>query len=355
MSGFKIRPIDDPALAARLREKIDRKTKPPGSLGRLEDLALQLGLIQGSDTPRIAAPHLLVAAGDHGVTAEGISAYPSEVTWQMVMNYLAQGAAVNVFARRNGMALTVVDAGVNHAFAPHPALIDRKVAMGTRNFAREAAMSGAQCAQAMRAGAELARGIATGGSTLIAFGEMGIGNSTAAGALMARLTGLAPADCTGRGAGVDDAGLARKRAVIEGALELHAHARAPHAALAAFGGFEIALLAGAMLAAAEARMTLLIDGFIVTSALLAAHAMQPRVLDYCVFAHRSDEHGHAAMLDHLGARPLLALGLRLGEGSGAALALPLLHAAADFLAQMASFTSAGVSDKPDNTQGTRSA
>ena len=343
--AFLIAPVHDVALADRIAQRIDRKTKPPGSLGRLESLALQLGLIQGTVTPRVAAPHLLVFAADHGIVAEGVSAYPQDVTWQMVMNYLDGGAAINLFARGGGLALQVIDAGVNHSFAPHPDLIDSKIAHGTRNFAREAAMSGEECARALAAGAALAGAAVARGATLIAFGEMGIGNSASAAALMARFTGLAPAACVGRGAGLSDAGLAHKTRVIRRALALHARATAAMDVLATLGGFEIAMIAGAMLAAAEARMIIVVDGFIVGAALLAARALDPAVLDYCVFAHVSDERGHAAMLDHLGARPLLDLGMRLGEGSGAALAVPLVRAAADFLCDMASFESAGITDR----------
>ena len=342
---FNIAAIADAGLQQRLAARIDAKTKPPGSLGRLESIAIQLGLIQRSSTPRIVAPQLLVFAADHGIAVEGVSAYPQEVTWQMVMNYLARGAAVNVFASAAGLSLKVIDAGVRHAYDPHPDLIDRKIADGTRNLAREAAMSIAQAEQAIAAGASLMRALATKGTNVIAFGEMGIGNTTAASALMARLTGLPLDACIGRGSGLNDSGLARKRVVIEAALALHAGARAPLVALAALGGFEIAMICGAMLAAAEARMAILVDGFIVGSALLVAQALAPHVLDYCIFAHASNEEGHAAMLRHFNARPLLDLGLRLGEGTGAALAFPLVQAAAGFLESMASFSQAGVAGR----------
>ncbi len=342
MMLFNIAAISDAGLQQQLAVRIDAKTKPPGSLGQLENIAIQLGLIQGTSKPQIADPHLLVFAADHGVTVEGVSAYPQEVTWQMVMNYLARGAAVNVFASAAGLSLKVIDAGVDHAFDPHPDLVDRKIAHGTRNFAREAAMTMTQAEEAIAAGATLMRELAAKGSNLIAFGEMGIGNTSAASALMVRLTGLPLELCLGRGTGLDDSGLARKRAVIEAALALHAGAREPLDALAALGGFEIAMICGAMLAAAETRMVIMVDGFIVGSALLVAQALAPNVLDYCIFAHASNEEGHAAMLRHFNARPLLDLGLRLGEGTGAALAFPLVKAAAGFLDSMASFDEAGV-------------
>jgi nicotinate-nucleotide--dimethylbenzimidazole phosphoribosyltransferase len=344
MQVFHIPPAGSPELAGRLKHKIDRKTKPLGSLGMLESLALRIGMMQGTETPRIAAPHLLVFAGDHGVAASGVSAYPQEVTWQMVMNYLAGGAAVNVFARASGFELRVIDAGVNHVFEPNPLLIDHKIGMGTKNFTVEPAMTREQCVAALDAGARTVRGVAVLGCNLVALGEMGIANTTSAAALMASYTGRSVELCTGRGTGVDDAGLLRKREAIRQALILHHGAVMPLDILAAMGGFEIAMMAGAMLAAAEARMLILVDGFIAGSALLAAQAMNPGVTAYCVFAHLSDEQGHAAMLAHFQAEPLLRLGLRLGEGTGAALALPLVRAACNFLNQMASFESAGVAD-----------
>jgi nicotinate-nucleotide--dimethylbenzimidazole phosphoribosyltransferase len=330
------------------------KTKPPGALGRLEELALQLGLVQRSLSPRITAPHVLVCAGDHGAAKAGVSAFPQEVTWQMVENFLAGGAAINVLSHLAGMQLVVVDAGVAHEFGPRDGLVDMKVgAGGTANYLEGAAMSAAQCAEAMAKGATLARDIAIAGCNVLAFGEMGIGNTASASLLTHCITGLPLVDCVGRGTGLDDAGLERKRALLAQALAAWPECPAPGGVatndalriLARFGGFEIAMLAGAMLAAAEARMTLLIDGFIVTAALLVAARVSPAVLDYCVYAHCSNEAGHRRQLDWLGGKPLLDLGLRLGEGTGAALALPLLKAACGFMDEMASFESAGVSGK----------
>ncbi|WP_288380193.1 nicotinate-nucleotide--dimethylbenzimidazole phosphoribosyltransferase [uncultured Massilia sp.] len=335
-----IAPIADVALQQTLQDAINNKTKPRGSLGRLEDLAAQLGLIQGSTQVVINEPAILVFAGDHGVVAEGVSAYPQDVTWQMVENFLANGAAINVFARQNGCALHVVDAGVNHDFGPRPALVDRKVARGTRNFAVEPAMSPQELETALEHGMALAADLP---GNVVGFGEMGIGNTTAAAAIMHKLTDVARPQCVGAGTGLSSEGIARKQAVIAAAVDKHAGATSPLEVLATFGGFEIAMMAGAMLKAAALRKVLLIDGFIVTSALLVAARLQPAILDYCVFAHCSDENGHRLMLENLGARPLLNLGLRLGEGTGSALALPLLHAAANFLNEMATFASASVS------------
>jgi nicotinate-nucleotide--dimethylbenzimidazole phosphoribosyltransferase len=332
----------NPELAKQLIDAINNKTKPLGSLGALESLAKQLGLIQQTVAVSVDRPAIIVFAGDHGVVAEGISAYPQDVTWQMVENFLANGAAINVFARQNGASLHVVDAGVNHDFGPRPGLVDRKVAHGTRNFALEPAMTADQCATAMTHGAAL---VADLPGNVVGFGEMGIGNTTAAAALMHKLTGIPVADCVGAGTGLSAEGVLRKQRVIEAAAERHAGATEALDVLATFGGFEIAMMAGAMLQAASLRKTVLIDGFIVTSALLVASRIAPAILDYCVFAHCSDEAGHRRMLEQLGATPLLQLGLRLGEGTGAALALPLLHAAANFLNEMATFSSASVSEK----------
>jgi nicotinate-nucleotide--dimethylbenzimidazole phosphoribosyltransferase len=310
----------------------------------LEGLAKQLGLIPNTLTPSITEPAIVVFAGDHGVVAEGVSAYPQDVTWQMVENFLARGAAINVFARQNGCALHIVDAGVAHDFGARPGLVDRKLAHGTRNFAREPAMSAEQCAEAIVRGAAFVADLA---GNVIGFGEMGIGNTTAAAALMHKLTGIPVGDCVGAGTGLTADGVLRKHRVIEAAAEMHNTVEDPLAVLATFGGFEIAMMVGAMLEAAERRKLLLIDGFIVTSALLVAAGIAPAILDYCVFAHCSDEAGHRRMLDALGARPLLQLGLRLGEGTGAALALPLVRAATNFLNEMATFGSAAVSEKLD--------
>lgn len=345
MRHFDIQPPDD-ALAQALAHKIDSKTKPLGALGRLEALALKIGSIQQTLSPVLSRPTVLVFAGDHGIAESGVSPYPQAVTQQMVRNFLAGGAGINVFARQSGMQIRVVDAGVNHTFDAADGLIDAKVAMGTRNFHLESAMSETQCREALARGASLAEAQVASGSNVLAFGEMGIANTSSAAALMSVLCALPVARCAGRGTGLDDAGLQKKIAILEAALQRH-HLTPdePLAVLAAVGGFEIAMMAGAMLAAAEQRALLLIDGFISTAALLAASRLHPNVLDYCVFSHCSGEAGHALLLEHLNAQPLLDLGLRLGEGTGAALAYPLIEAAVNFLNQMASFESAQVSGK----------
>lgn len=332
----------DPALAQRLQQRLDRKTKPQGSLGRLESLALQIGLIQQTDRPVWREPQLIVFAADHGLAAHGVSAYPSDVTWQMVENFLAGGAAVSVLARQHGIALTVVDAGVNHGFAPRVGLLDCKVGLGTADSLAGPAMSGAQCAQAIAAGRAVVRKL-PGNAVLL--GEMGIGNTSSAALLLARLGNEDLARCVGRGTGLDDAGLARKLGVLSAVLQRHRDAIAPLEVLAAMGGFEIAMLAGAALQAAAERRTIVVDGFIAGVGVLVASRLVPALLGYCVLAHRSAEPGHALLIQQLGGEPLLDLGLRLGEASGAALAWPLLDSAVRVLNDMASFESAGVSER----------
>jgi nicotinate-nucleotide--dimethylbenzimidazole phosphoribosyltransferase len=339
-----IDPITDAALAGRLQQRIDRLTKPIGSLGRIEALALQIGLVQRSEHPRLSSPQMLVFAADHGLAAQGVSAYPSDVTWQMVENFLAGGAAISVLAEQHSLALHVVDAGVRHRFEPRPRLIVRKIGDGTADSSLGPAMTDAQCERAIDAGREIVAGLP---GNVVLLGEMGIGNTSAAALLLARLTGRDIAECAGRGTGLDDAGLRRKLDVLRRVLARHESAVSPLAALTAFGGFEIAMMAGAALQAATLRRLIVVDGFISGAAILVAAALAPAVLGYCVFAHRSNEAGHRLLLDHLKAEPLLDLGLRLGEGSGAALAWPLIDSAWRLLDRMASFDSAGVSQRSD--------
>ena len=344
MHSFSIS-APDRAIEKSLKDKVDRKTKPLGALGQLETLAVRIGLLQQTLTPSLRQPQMLVFAGDHGAARAGVSAFPQDVTWQMVGNFLNGGAAINVFCRHNAIALSVVDAGVAHDFAAVDGLVDAKIAHGTANYLEQPAMSAAQCAEAMARGAAIVRKLAAQGCNVVGFGEMGIGNTASASLITHCLTGVPLVDCIGRGTGLDDAGLARKQALLEQAWRRWQAAggdAAPLAVLAEFGGFEMAMMAGAMLAAAEAKMVLLIDGFIVGAAALVAARLQPALLDYCVFCHRSAEPGHRAQLQALQAEPLLDLGLRLGEGTGAALAWPLVQAAVAFLNEMASFESAGV-------------
>ena len=341
--------IANPQLTQALQHKLDHKTKPLGSLGRLEQLALRLGQIQGTASPDLQQPQMVVFAGDHGLAARGVSAFPSDVTWQMVENFLAGGAAVSVLARQHGLALTVVDCGVARDIAPRaavpgqPQLLVRKVAAGTQDASIGPAMTPAQCAQALHNGMDVVRGLP--GNALL-LGEMGIGNTSVASLLLARLCGVSLEDCTGAGTGLDAGGVARKRAVLAQALAANEGAVNPLDALAALGGFEVATLVGAVLQASSERRVIVVDGFITSAAVLVAARLQPHVLQRCVFAHGSAEPGHAHMLAHLlpgqQPQPLLDLGLRLGEGSGAALAWPLLQSASAVLREMASFEAAGV-------------
>lgn len=334
-------------LQTRLQYLLNNKTKPLGSLGQIETLALQIGMVLGTEAPCLEQPQLLVFAADHGLTRQGVSAYPSDVTWQMVENFLAGGAAVSVLARQHGLNLNVVDCGVEHDFAERPGLHIRKVAYGTANSFEGPAMSMLQCEQAIEHGIEIVRSL-PGNAVLL--GEMGIGNTSAASMLMSRLTGHDIADCTGSGTGLSADAVQRKAEVLQQVLQRHAQVQTPLEILAAMGGFEIAAMVGAVLQAASERRVVLVDGFIATSAVLVAHALCPNVLAYCVFAHQSGERGHRRMLDYLQVRPLLDLDLRLGEGSGAALAWPLLVSACAVLRDMASFDSASVSRAADSTK-----
>ncbi|HTJ11113.1 MAG TPA: nicotinate-nucleotide--dimethylbenzimidazole phosphoribosyltransferase [Dinghuibacter sp.] len=351
-----ITPIDN-RLQESLRNKIDHKTKPLGALGQLEDLALQLGLIQQTLTPTVDRPALLVFAGDHGIAATGlVNPYPQAVTAQMVLNFIRGGAAINVFCRVHDIDLRVVDAGVNHAFGEevltHPSFYAASVARGTRNYLEGPAMTSGQRQFALDQGAALVNDLRQSGCNTVGFGEMGIGNSTSAALILAALTGLSLDVCIGRGTGATDEQLAVKRDAAARALALHGpHIAGGADALERVGGFEIAMMTGAMLRAAALRMTILVDGFIAGAALLAACRIDAAVTGYCVFAHQSHEQGHRHLLAHLHAKPLLQLDLRLGEGTGAALAVPLVRTAAAFLCEMASFGDAGVSQATGTDAG----
>ena len=357
-----------PQQRQHVQRLLDRKTKPLGALGRLEALALQLALILQTDKPVLSQPQLVVCAADHGLTAQGVSAYPSEVTGQMVDNFLAGGAAVSVLARQHGLALTVADCGVHHDFLhgtsePEDQRMDLRVRpkvgakvsfqvckvpgaeAGTADASLGLAMTPAQCAGAVSQGQQLLRQLP---GNVVLLGEMGIGNTSSAALLLSKLGGLDIERCTGSGTGLDAQGLAHKLLVLHGVLQRHAQAKTPLDVLAAVGGFEIATLVGLTLEAASQRRVVVVDGFITSAAVLVAHALQPRVLDYCVFSHLSQERGHALMLQTLQVQALLQLDLRLGEGSGAALAWPLLQSACSILSDMASFDSAGVSEKLPN-------
>jgi len=339
--------IADTELEARLQYKINHLTKPLGSLGQIEALALQLGLICQSESPHLVEPQLLVFAGDHGLAQQGVSAYPGDVTWQMVENFLSGGACVSVLCKNQNIALNVVDCGVKHDFhepnqPPRKGLLHYKIAYGTQDSSRYSAMTYEQCQNAIQNGMTLAAQLP--GNVLL-LGEMGIGNTSAASLIMSRMLQLDIAQCTGAGTGLDSAGITHKTNVLRQVLERHLHVTQPLDVLATFGGFEMACMLGAVLQAAHERRVIVVDGFITTAVILLAHALQPYVLQRCVFAHRSDERAHNLMLQHLQVKPLLDLGMRLGEGSGAAMAWPLLLSASHIMQEMASFAAAGVDEK----------
>ncbi|HAV47069.1 MAG TPA: nicotinate-nucleotide--dimethylbenzimidazole phosphoribosyltransferase [Psychrobacter sp.] len=337
--------IENNELRQQLQQIVDQKTKPLGALGRLETLAVQLGLIQGTTTPHIEQPQIRVFAADHGLTKHGTSAYPSAVTAQMVVNFLQGGAAINVLARQHHMELKVVDAGVdadfaNSPFKDHAQLLDYKVRHGSRDALTEPAMTAEECLAALENGMDVVKNMA---GNLLIVGEMGIGNTSAASLLLAKLGDIPLDECIGRGTGLDDAGLKHKASILTQILARHSEAQTPFDILAALGGLEIAMMAGALMQAASERRILLIDGFIASSALLAAERLAPGVAQYAVFAHHSVEPGHTHLLKLLNAEPLLNMGMRLGEGSGAALAYPLLQSACAIINEMASFNDAGIS------------
>lgn len=340
-------------LETLLQRKWNRKTKPGGALGLLETLGIRAGSILQTDTPVPQAPALLVFAADHGLANEGLSAYPKEVTAQMVRNFLKGGAAVNVLARQNGLSLEVIDAGVDAGFAHQPGLTDAKIRRGTRNARHQPAMTSGELDLCFERGAERVRERAAMGCNVLGCGEMGIANTASASLLMSALCGLPVDACTGRGTGLDDAGLRRKRRILAEIRARHTVAEGDtRGTLIAFGGYEIAQMCGAFMEGSRAGMILLVDGFIATVAFLAASRLAPKVADNAVFCHCSDEAGHRRLLSLCGGTPLLDLGLRLGEGTGCALAYPLLTSACHLLNDMASFDEAGVSDQPgrENSQ-----
>jgi nicotinate-nucleotide--dimethylbenzimidazole phosphoribosyltransferase len=351
----RIGPLDPDAMAIVAR-RLDRLTKPPGSLGRLETLALELAGIRGEPVTSIARPAIAVFAGDHGIARRGVSPYPPEVTRQMVANFGAGGAAINVLSRAAGATLVVVDVGVGGDPTTAPALasgrpdaprvVDARIASGTRDFSVEPAMTAAETLAAIEVGRRIAAELAVDGCDLLGVGDMGIGNTTASSAIVAVLLDRPARDVTGRGTGLDDDGVRRKAAVIEAALALHRpDPSRPLDVLAAVGGLEIAAIAGAILEAAARRIPVVLDGFITAAAALVAARLAPDLPARLIASHRSVEPGHRIVLDALGLEPILDLGLRLGEGSGAALAIPVIGAAARVLGEMATFEDAGVADR----------
>ncbi len=353
---FKIAPIST-EMDAALQEKIDSKTKPLGALGQLETLAKQLGRIQQSLEPEIQKPHMIVFAADHGVVAQNVSPFPQEVTYQMVLNFLSGGAAVNVFCQQHKVPLRIVDVGVKSVFDDHLLLSKRKVANGSKDFTLKAAMTEYEFKAALQVGLDEVDRAKTAGSNLLMFGEMGIGNTTTASCLMSCLTDLSAESCVGPGTGASEEGIARKARVIEQTKkrlkedyprELYRKTVAelePQLIAQECGGLEIVAMTGAMLRAAERKVAFVVDGFICTVAYLLAQKLDENVKGFAIFAHESQETAHAALLNYLDVTPLLSMSLRLGEGSGAILSLPLIESAALFLKNMASFESAAVSQE----------
>lgn len=342
MSMFTIPAVDN-RRAGEIQQHIDIKTKPIGSLGQLEEIAKQIALIQQSEVITVKKPTMLVFAADHGIAEQGVSIAPSAVTTQMVKNFLNGGAAINCFCRTNGLDLYIIDAGIKNPIVHHPDLIDKRISCGTQDFTKAPAMSLEQVEQSLSNGASVVERCYISGSNLVAFGEMGIGNTSSASAIVAASLGIPSDDCVGLGTGITQEQLTKKKALIAQALELHAEQLTnPMNILAHLGGFEIAQIVGGMLHAAQNQMLILVDGFISTAAALIATKINPNCRDYMFFCHHSEESGHSIVLEHLNARPILDLGMRLGEGTGAALALPIIRSACDFYTNMSTFADAGV-------------
>ncbi|WP_022942724.1 nicotinate-nucleotide--dimethylbenzimidazole phosphoribosyltransferase [Psychromonas hadalis] len=329
-----------------VQQIIDLKTKPQGSLGMLELLAGKVAKIQHSLSPSLNKPCVVIFAADHGIADEGVSLFPKAVTEQMVLNFLAGGAAINCFSRQHGLDLNIVNAGVCADFdIEHEKFINKPIAKGTNNFLKTEAMSESQCQQALEQGAEFVKNKFDAGCNVIGFGEMGIANTTSAAAIMASLLKLSGKVCAGKGTGLDKQGVRFKAQVIDQAITLHQLKNSsPLEILQKVGGFEIAMMVGAMLKAAELSMLVLVDGFICSVAALVASKIEKNFLDYTQFCHQSNEQAHQLLLEHMGVQPLLNLGLRLGEGSGVAVAYPLIVSAVSFFNEMASFTDAGISE-----------
>lgn len=332
-------------IRSALRHKIDHKTKPLGALGLLESIALQIGVIQQTESPQLIEPHIVVFAADHGIANEGVSAYPPEVTRQMVLNFLNGGAAINVFCKQNSISLKIVDAGILADIDTHPDLIVSKIRCGSRNMLQEKAMTEDEMKFSLNSGAEIVRDIAKTSCNLIGFGEMGIGNTSSASLLMARIFGLSIEDCVGKGTGVNNEQFLHKIAMLQKVSAQYPDTKDIYDIMQTFGGLEIVQMTGAMLEAKRQNMIILIDGFIATVALACAAQIDSEITHNCIFCHESEEKAHGHLLKLLEQRPVLQLNMRLGEGTGCAVAYPIIQSAVSFLNQMASFESANVSNK----------
>lgn len=326
-----------------LQEKIDNLTKPKGSLGRLEEMAVQIGAIQQTLTPALHKPYHIVFGGDHGIVAEGVSFSPAEVTPQMVFNFMEGGAGINFLTRQHGFGIKVVDSGINYDFTGlEGRLIDLKVRKGTRNYLHEAAMTHEEFELCLERGASIVDQCYNEGSNIVSFGEMGIGNTSSSSMWMTCLTGIDLEKCVGAGSGFDSEGVKRKYSILKQALDNYSGDHSVEDILAYFGGYEMVMAVGGMLRAAELKMIILIDGFIMTNCILGASKLYPEVLEYCIFGHQGDESGHKLVLDYLNAKPLLYFGLRLGEGTGAVCAYPLVESSVRMINEMNTFKHAKV-------------
>ncbi|BDA77594.1 nicotinate-nucleotide--dimethylbenzimidazole phosphoribosyltransferase [Leptospira kobayashii] len=333
-------------LAPKIQTKIDQKTKPLGALGELEKIALQIALIQNSLSPELKNPVLYLFAADHGITDEKVSAYPKEVTWQMVQNFLTGGACSNVFSNFHGFSMKVVDAGVDHEWEmQNPNLIVKKIANGTANFNKTNAMTMEQALLCLETGYEIIRTQTTDSQNVIAFGEMGIGNTSSASLIHHCISGIPLDELVGKGTGLDREGRERKQEVLKSSLKRGGTPTDPLEILSQYGGFEIAMMAGAFLAVGKTGKTILVDGFIATAAFAIANLIEPNLKDFCIFSHESEEVGHKKILAHYQVTPILRLGMRLGEGTGALAAYSILQLSVKFLNEMASFGEAKVSEK----------
>lgn len=341
MYRFDIHPVDR-RIQKEIEYKIDHLAKPKGSLGVLEETALQISLIQQTLTPQLKHPHNILFAGDHGVAEEGVSFTPKEVTWQQTINFTRGGTAINFLCDQHHFQLKVVDAGVDYDFPPALGIIDRKVGRGTRNYCREAAMSIEEMDKCIRYGAEVVSDCHRQGCNIVSFGEMGVANTSASSLWMHLFTKIPLRQCVGAGSGLSNSGVEHKYAILARALDRFGRAGSPQEVIRNFGGYEMVMAVGAMLQAAELKMVIIIDGFIMTACLLAAARLCPAVRDYAIFGHCGDEAGHRMLLDYLDAHPILNLGLRLGEGTGAVCSYPIIQSAVIMMNEMNSFESASI-------------
>ncbi|WP_265131386.1 nicotinate-nucleotide--dimethylbenzimidazole phosphoribosyltransferase [Chryseobacterium oranimense] len=340
-----IKMTDTSMLADELQHKIDFKTKPLGALGSLEQLAYKIGIVQQTVSPELIKPYMVVFAADHGIAASGVSAYPQEVTYQMVMNFLGGGAAINVFCRQHGITIKIVDAGVNFDFPPGLELIGKKVRKSSRNMLEEPAMTLDEYSKALENGRSVVSEIAESGCNIIGFGEMGIGNTSASSLMMSKLFDLPLADCIGRGTGLDDVQLLHKLHILSEVIDRYPYLVTADEIAQTLGGLEIVQMMGAMEEAYQKNMLIMVDGFIASIAVAAVWKKNPQILENCIFCHVSDENAHQKLLEMLGQKALLNLNLRLGEGTGCSLAYPLIQSAVNFLNEMSSFEDAHVSNK----------